>query len=119
MPDSDPPPRAKNYVRRAGGAALCFVPVLVPALSLVYGLQHHKSNTIAGIILVSMAALFAMVNFYLSFGSPLLFRLGHGTLEGYRFASGIPMMGNILALIAAALAFGAIGTALCAILVVA
>ena len=95
------------------------MPVLVPAHLLAYGLQHHKSNTIAGLIFVLLAAFFAVSNFYLSFGRPLLFRLRHGTLEGYRFASGIPVIGNLLALIAVALAFGAIGTAVCVLVVVA
>lgn len=119
MPESHPPPRAKNYLRRTAGAAICLTPAVAPTASLAYGLVDHKSRTIASIIFVSLAAVFAACSFYLSFGRPLLFRLRHGTLEGYRFVSGIPVIGNILALIGIALGFGAIDTAFCAIIVVA
>ncbi len=57
------------------------------------------------------AAIVTVLNFYLSFGRPLMFRLRHGTMDGHRFVSGFPMIGTVLVMLGALFAFGTVGSA--------
>jgi len=65
------------------------------------------------------ASLIAILNFYLSFVAGFLYRHRNGSLEGFRFVSGIPLLGSLLVLFASILGFGAIGTAISGIAIVA
>ena len=58
------------------------------------------------------AALLAALNFYLSFIRPPVFRLLHGSMDGFRHVSGIPMIGTLLVVLGGVFGFGAVGTAL-------
>jgi hypothetical protein len=50
--------------------------------------------------LLAIAFLFAVYNGYLSWVRPLCYRRKHGSIEGYRFVSGIPLAGTIFATLA-------------------
>jgi hypothetical protein len=52
-----------------------------------------------------------LFNFYLSFVRPVLFRWRYGSLEQYRFVSGVPGVGTILVVIGGLLGFGSVVTA--------
>jgi hypothetical protein len=52
-----------------------------------------------------------LVNLYLSFVRPVLFCWRHGSLEQYRFVSGIPGVGTILVVVGGLLGFGSVATA--------
>ena len=58
------------------------------------------------------AALLAGLNFYLSFIRPRIFRLLHGSMDGFRHVSGIPIIGTVLVVLGALFGFGAVGSAL-------
>jgi hypothetical protein len=65
-----------------------------------------------GLSLVLVGALLAVLNFHLSFTRPLLYRLRHGSSEGYRFVSGIPLVGTFFVMAAVLVSFGEVVTAL-------
>lgn len=109
----------KNYGRRTLGALLCFLPAFVPLASLVTGLLRHQTNHFTAIGFVFAAAFFAATNLYWCVVRPLLFRRRHGPDAEYRGPSPVPMFGDILVILSSAFGFGAIGTAGCALLVVA
>ena len=55
--------------------------------------------------------MFGLLNFYLSFVRPALFRWRYGSLEQYRHVSGFPMVGTILVVVGGLLGFGSVVTA--------
>lgn len=60
-------------------------------------------SKILAIILFSTGAIISCLNFYLSFLRPVVHRLRRGTFDGYRFESGVPLLGSLLLVIAAVL----------------
>ncbi|HEX7151446.1 MAG TPA: hypothetical protein VF618_08170 [Thermoanaerobaculia bacterium] len=66
--------------------------------------------------LVGVAFCVAGVNAWLSWGRGVLYRRRHGSLEGYRFVSGFPLVGAGVAVLAVILAFGHDGVAAIALL---
>jgi hypothetical protein len=52
-----------------------------------------------------------LLNFYLSFVRPVLFRWRDGSLEPYRHVSGYPIVGTILVVVGGLLGFGSVVTA--------
>jgi len=98
-------------IRRTLGVAVCFSPVVLLLASVCFGLVRERSAWSAGIGFMFAAAFFAALNFYLSFVRPPLFRLLHGSMDGFRHVSGIPGIGTILVLLGGAFGFGAMATA--------
>lgn len=56
---------------------------------------------------LALSLLIAVVNFHLSFIRPLLHKRRTGSLDGYKFVSGIPVVGTVLALLGLAIGYGA------------
>jgi hypothetical protein len=52
-----------------------------------------------------------LLNFYLSFVRPVLFRWRYGSLEPYRHVSGFPIVGTVLVVVGGLLGFGSVVTA--------
>lgn len=101
---------APNVLRRATGAAICFSPTMLLVASLCFSPdknRHAWSGYGVGFILAAVP--FAALNFYLSFIRPHVFRLLHGSMDGFRRVSGIPIVGSILVLLGALFGFGALG----------
>jgi hypothetical protein len=91
-------------------AALCLSPVAVLAASIIYGTACGTSLS-WGLAPVLVAALLAVLNLHLSFTRPLLHRWKHGSLAGYRFVSGVPLVGTALVLAGVLPCFGDVVTA--------
>jgi hypothetical protein len=86
---------AKTCRRRLLAVALCFSPVAVLAASVIYGAACGTRLT-WGLAPVLVAALLAALNLHLSVTRPLLYRRKHGSMAGYRFVSGVPLVGTAL-----------------------
>ncbi|MDR2334859.1 MAG: hypothetical protein LBE61_15420 [Burkholderiaceae bacterium] len=58
-------------------------------------------------VLIALAAMTMAINLHLSYLRPALYSMLHGkSMEGYKHASGIPLIGSILAAIAVLVAWG-------------
>ena len=108
-PVADSTDNRRNYPRRILGAILCLFPLLLLIASAVL---HNRPHSAAAMWLLVPAAAFALLNFHLSVFRPLLYRLWHGSLEEFRFVSGFPLIGTVLALIGGIVGFGALSAAL-------
>ncbi len=112
-------PVISNVRHRGGAMAIsrfsCLVaalilsaPAMLGLLSLIAGLHSSadQGSSIGVMVLLTIAALVAGFNFYLSFVRPALFSHHNGSLQGYRFISGIPILGSILATFGVLFAWG-------------
>jgi hypothetical protein len=59
-----------------------------------------------------------LLNFYLSFVRPVLFRWRSGSLEPYRHVSGFPIVGTILVVVGGLMGFGSVVTAFVGLLAI-
>ena len=83
--------------------ALLLSPIALAGMSLLLPWRSASSIAIGAL---AVAALLAIVNAYLSWIRPLIFRLRTGSCEGLRFVSGIPMVGSVLVTLGVASAPG-------------
>jgi hypothetical protein len=101
----------RNWRRRAIGLVLCLSPIAILIASLIVGIKRGTALT-PGLYYVLPGALIAALNFHLSWTRPLLYRLAHGSMEGYRFVSGVPIVGVFFVLAGVLPWFGDVITAL-------
>ncbi|MDA8746529.1 hypothetical protein N9N28_18040 [Rubripirellula amarantea] len=94
-----------NYWRRLLGITLCLLPVWLVVTSFIA--TDRLYSTLSSLILAP-ALLIAVTNFHLSFLRPWLHKRRQGTMDNYKFVSGIPMVGTILVVLGLALGFGAV-----------
>ena len=85
-----------NYLRRGTRAFICVALVVLLGMSMAYGSTQSKTPNPIGFALVALGTMFATLNLYLSFGRWFLYRLRHGSADGYRHISGFPVIGTIL-----------------------
>jgi len=98
--------RNKNYVRRGIGVLLCSIPA---ALALACALLPERippARAAAGFLLAAAACLTGFLNIYLTFVRPKLYEKQHGSMEGYRFRSGLSLVGTVLLTAGCIVAFG-------------
>ncbi len=114
---SDEPPLRRNWRRRIIGAAVCVLPIAIAVGSIILGAMRGTALTPYGLFIVLFAAVVGVFNFSLSWVRPLLYRLLHGSLEGYHFVSGIPFVGTPIVVIGVLLSFGDVVTASLGLLV--
>jgi len=120
---SEPSPRT-NYLRRTLGVLICFSPVGLMVLSLVCPpLASNRSlrllGAACGLTFALLALLVGMLNAYIAFIRPALYRWRHGSLEGMRGVSVGPMLGSALVILAGMIGFGDIPTAVVGLIAVA
>ena len=70
-----------------------------------------QSGGARGLSFAVLGLLLGILNAYLSMIRPCLYRLRHGSMEGYRFVSGLPLVGSVLVIAAGVFGFGALPTA--------
>jgi hypothetical protein len=101
-----------NFNRRTFGVIVAFLPLALLIASLASGIIKGQQPMFRGVGFMIGAAALASLNCYLSFVRPYWFRLRHGSLEGFRNVSGIPIIGTVLGFVGTVFGFGAIGSAL-------
>jgi len=82
-----------NYLRRSLGLLACFSPVFLAVASIVA--PPRRVSLLVGIP-VLFAACIALCNCYYSWFRGRIYKWRHGTLEGYRVVSGIPLVASIV-----------------------
>lgn len=108
-----------SYVKRGIGLLFGCSPLLLLVASLAYGLAGHSQLRPLSLVAELIALLVGALNFYLSFLRRVLHRWRTGTLDGYRYVSGFPMVGNVLAILGVFLGFGSIVSAVIGLVAVA
>lgn len=106
-----------HLARRLVGVALCALPTLFALASGLWSRPIPPAQTGAGLVLVGIAGLIAFFNLYLLYLHPWRYRRRQGTDEGYRFVSGLPIVGNLLVVSGCLTAFGSGWVAGCGIAV--
>jgi len=101
-----------DLVRRSLGVIISLSPILVLLASIVFGIIRSRPFFSAALGLMVAACALAIWNFYLSFIRGRLYLKRHGSLEGYRYVSGVPLIGAVLAMIGGLVGFGEIGNSL-------
>jgi formate-dependent nitrite reductase membrane component NrfD len=100
-----PLPR-KNRLRRFGGVALCLLPVALAAACALWQRSLTEAKVYTGLVLAGVACLVGLLNLQLALVRPRLYRRRHGSLEGCRFVSGLPIVGTFLLVAGCLTAFG-------------
>jgi hypothetical protein len=107
-----------NYFRRAIGIIICTAPLALLITSICYGLTQERGTRITGIVFVGLSVLIGAFNWYFSFIRPHLYQIKQGSMNGYRFVSGIPIVGTIFVMIGGTDGFGSLPTALLGLIAV-
>jgi hypothetical protein len=94
----------RNSRRRAIGITVCLLPILLMVASIVVGLFWPRTSPV-GVVLALFAVPLVFLNLYLAAARPSLYRRRHGSMEGYRNVSGVPLIGNLLAVIGCVVGF--------------
>lgn len=99
-------PKNKNWAKRLAGVALCSLPLLLAVACAVFARPVSSASAWLGLILAAAACLVGALNFNLRFVRPLLHKSRHGSLEGYRFVSGLPVVATLVQVSGCVAAFG-------------
>jgi hypothetical protein len=87
------------------GITLCFAPVLLLVVSLGYGMLSPMNRPV-GVGFACVALIFAIFNAYLYRVRPWLYHFRRGSMDGYRFVSGLPLFGTVFVVVAGLKGFG-------------
>lgn len=99
-----------NALRRTFGVILCTLPLTLAAASIAAGVFSH-APLFRGISFITVAMMIAILNFYLSFGRPIINSFMNSPQVAYHYVSGLPVVGTTLVIVGLLFGFGAIGTA--------
>ena len=107
-PDEDEAdtPRPKNVVRRFIGVVLCSLPAFLAVVCAAWPREVSGPRQAAGLTLVALALLIGGLNLNLIMIRPARYLRRHGSFEGFRFVSGVPMVGTLLVIAGCLAAFG-------------
>jgi hypothetical protein len=105
-----------NYFRRAIGIIICTAPLTLLLSSIFYSLTHDTVTGIMGIVFAGLGVAIGGLNLYLSFIRPRLYQFKQGSMQGYRFVSGVPIVGTIFVLMGGINGFGSLPIALLGII---
>jgi len=97
-----------SIVRSVAVVVLVSSPIALTILSAwsSAGLQNERPHVMCWVF-IALGAAVSLVNAHLSFVRPMLYARRHGrSLVGYRFVSGVPLIGSILAALAVLAAWG-------------
>lgn len=100
------------------GIVVCFAPVLLLLASVGFWFAG-RGGGYAALSTAVVGLLFGVLNSYLSFVRPWRYRRRHGSMNGYRFVSGLPLFGTLSVVLAGLLGFGELPTAVVGLLALA
>lgn len=106
-----------NPIPRSVGITLCSLPALFALASVLWPRPVSPTQEGVGLVLVGIAGLIAGLNLYLLYLRPWHYRRCQGAGEGYRFVSGLPIVGNLLVVGGCFVAFGSGLVGSCGLLV--
>ena len=119
--------RPINYVRRVVVSILCLSPLLLHVVSGVANNRDPSDPALGGAVrgsgsalafgFLGLATVIALINFHLTILRPLIYRLRHGSTDGLRFVSVIPLIGPLAVLTSGVVGFGDIYVAILGIAV--
>lgn len=109
--ESAPKPPRANLFRRGLGISICFAPAVLLLASIAFW-DGESSINFLSLALAAIGLLLGILNFYLSLVRPWLYRRRNGSMAGYRFDSGLPMIGTLFIVVAGMVGFGEALTAL-------
>lgn len=99
-------PHGKLPIRRVIGGVLCGLPLAL-TLACVFWIRALPPATVAmGGVLATIAVLIGCLNLYLAYLRPWRYRRQRGSLEGYRYVSGLPLVGTLFQVAGCLIAFG-------------
>jgi hypothetical protein len=106
MEDQPERPAPKfNPARRTIGAAVCLAPLALMMASAVAGrVRPRRSGTGVGLAIAGL--LVATLNFHLGVIRPSVYARRHGSTDGLRNISGIPLFGTIFVVAGGLVGFG-------------
>lgn len=108
--------RKKNYMRRGIGVLLCSLPASLALACTLWPQSIPPVRAAAGFLLATTACLTGFFNIYFMFVRPKLYEKQHGSMEGYRFRSGLSLVGTVLLTAGCIVAFGDRETGIVALL---
>lgn len=98
--------QSRRYFRRIIGVAICSIPIILAILCIIWKKEVYDVRVSAALIIVGLSFLIGCLNLYLTFLRPFLYKQKHKSMDGYRFISGIPLVGNLLLIGGCVIAFG-------------
>ena len=101
---TDATPYRRAIFKRSIGICIALAPAVLAAASILSDRAPYSS--VVAISLASISLAIAAVNVWLSFIRPSLWKYSHGTMDGFRHASGTPGLGTIFAILACVIGFG-------------
>jgi hypothetical protein len=105
-----------STTKRLIGIVICFAPVVVALWSFCYSFAHPEIPKLRLSVIGGLAVLVVLFNLHTSFFRPSFYRWRHGSMDGFRFVSGAPLLGTIFILIESILGFGSLYTSILALL---
>jgi hypothetical protein len=105
--------KTTSYIRRAVGVLVAFAPVVFLVASLVFALTRRNEHHPTGLAVVLIGLVIGALNFHLSAIRGTLYRRTTGSLDGYKYVSGAPVIGTVFVVVGTLLGFA---SALCAAL---
>jgi hypothetical protein len=91
--------RRRNHARRSLGVLFACVPFFLLILSTMSASSYGTWGKIVGVVFVSAALFVAALNLHLNVVRPWLYQRAHGSMEGFKNVSHLPLFGLLLVLL--------------------
>ena len=96
----------KLPIRRLIGVILCSSPLALALTCALWTRIVPSATAAMGGVLVTIAILIGCLNLYLAYLRPWRHQRQQGSLDGYRFVSGLPLVGTLFQVVGCLIAFG-------------
>jgi len=102
----------RNWTRRVVGALILLSPAMFLFASLLNALGGGHRPIFDNLWFYLAAAAIATLNFYLSFIRSTIWKRTHKSMDGFKYVSGLPLIGTICSVVACHFSYGALGSTL-------
>lgn len=96
----------KNHTRRFIGVVVCSLPMVLAVICTAWAGVVSRPRYLTGLTLVIAACLLGCLNIYFAFIRRWMYQRKYGSIKGYRFVSGLPVIGTLLQIAGCIIAFG-------------